>query len=220
METCKSLRISSLLIFFLLSISGFAQTKIVEVSHYLFPQFTKGLVLMKSGIRNEASLNYNSITEEMIFDNRGTKLAMSQLNLVDTVFIQGRKFILFGGKFVELVYHSKYELYVQHKCSIKDPGKPSGYGGTSQTSATTTYSSYVTGGQFYEMKLPDGLETKLYVEYWLKKDGVPIKFINIRQLAKLFDDKAALFKDYVKKHAVKYTDQESIVALIKYMESI
>lgn len=198
---------------------AYAQVKVVEVTHYLFPEFTKGVVLMKNGVKNETLLNYNSLTEEMIFENNGTKLAIGQPELVDTVFIKGRKFFLLNGKFVELINNSKYKLYAEHKCTIKDPGKPAAYGGTSQTSATSTYSSFFTGGQVYDLKLPEGYETKPFVDYWLVKDGEVSKFLSIRQLAKLFNEKDNSFKEFVKKHDVKYTDQSGIVELIRYLEA-
>ncbi|MBV5315484.1 MAG: hypothetical protein JZU47_19430 [Prolixibacteraceae bacterium] len=208
-----------LLIFTALATIVSAQIKVLEVTHYLFPEFTKGVVLMKTGIKNGAMLNYNSLTEEMIFDNKGTKLAVSQLEQVDTVYISGRKFFILNNKFVELIYKAKYALYIEHKCSIKDPGKPAAYGGTSQTSATTSYSSYLSGGQVYELKLPEGYETKPFIDYWLKKDGKTEKFLSIRQLSKLFDEKESLFKEFVKKHDVKYDNQISIIELLKYMEA-
>lgn len=221
MQVHKNLKKVIFLFFSLFSFSGaFSQTHLVEVSHYLFPEFEKGVVLMKSGVRNEARMNYNSITEEMIFENNGVKLALSQLELIDTVFVGGRKFIPYDGKFLEEILHSTVELFAQHKCGIKDPGKPSAYGGSSQTSATTMYSSYLSNGQFYEMKLPEGTETKPYVEYWLKKDGEMEKFISVRQLSKLFPDKSALFKDYLKKNQVKYNDEKSIIGLVKYLGAI
>ncbi len=207
-----------LVISFVLSVA-YAQVKVVEVTHYLFPEFTKGIVLMKNGIKNETLLNYNSLTEEMIFENNGTKLAIGQSELVDTVFIKGRKFFLLNGKFVELINNSKYKLYAEHKCTIKDPGKPAAYGGTSQTSATSTYSSFFTGGQVYDLKLPEGYETKPFVDYWLVKDGEVSKFLSIRQLAKLFNEKDNSFKEFVKKHDVKYTDQSGIIELIRYLEA-
>lgn len=208
-----------LLIFIAVATIVSAQIKVLEVTHYLFPEFTKGVVLMKTGIKNEAMLNYNSLTEEMIFDNKGTKLAVSQLEQVDTVYISGRKFFILNNKFVELIYKSKYALYEEHKCSIKDPGKPAAYGGTSQTSATTSYSSYFSGGQVYELKLPEGYETKPFSDYWLKKDGKAEKFLSTRQLSKLFDEKESKFKEFVKKHDVKYDNQASIIELLKYLEA-
>ncbi len=211
-------------VFYLLIMSVFvatshSQVKVMELSHYLFPAFTQGVVLMKTGVKNEALLNYNSLTEEMIFDNKGIKLALGQLEQVDTVYIQGRKFFPLNNKFVEIVYQSKHALYAGHKCNVKDPGKPAAYGGTSQTSATTTYSSYFSGGQVYELKLPEGYETKPFIDYWLKKDGKVNKFLSVRQLSKLFCEKENSLKSYLKKHDVKYENQESIVEMIRFLES-
>lgn len=203
----------------ILTIPGFSQARMVEITHYLFPGFLKGEVLMKSGVRNEAHLNYNSLTEEMIFVNDGKKLALDQLETIDTVYINGMKFIPFNNKFVQIIYDSKYALYAQHKCSLKEPGKPAGYGGTSQTSAITSYASIFAPGQVYELKLPDGFETISFIEYWLKKDGKLTKYISIKQLSMLFSDKEGLFKEYVKKYKVKYTNQASMVELIKYLEA-
>lgn len=211
--------VSYTLIFSLLSIVCSSQVKVVELTHYLFPEFTNGVVLMKSGEKNEALLNYNSLTEEMIFDNRGIKLAIGQLELVDTVYIGSRKFFLLNNKFVELIYKSKSEVYAEYKCTVKDPGKPAAYGGTSQTSATTTYSSYFTGGQVYDLKLPEGYETKPFTHFWLKKDGKLNKFLTVRQLSKFYGEKENLFKAYQKTHEVKYDNQESIIELIKFLET-
>lgn len=208
-----------LLFIFLIGSSAFAQVKVMEVTHYIFPEFTKGTVLMKAGVKNEASLNYNSLSEEMIFESNGKKLALGQLDLIDTVYIKGRKFIPLKGRFVEIIYNSTYALYAELKCKVKDPGKPAAYGGTSQTSSTTSYSSFFSGGQVYELKLPEGYETSPFVEYWLKKDGELTKFLSIRQLSKMFDESEDLFKEYVRKNNVKYDNQASIVHLIRFLET-
>jgi hypothetical protein len=201
--------------------ASYPQSGGVGLSHYLFPKFTKGVILMKSGIKNQLLLNYNSLTEEMIFENSGKKLAIAkeELKLVDTVFIEDRKFIEMNNKFFELAYHSKSDLYVEHKCSMVSPGKPAAYGGTSQTSSITSISSINSAGRLYEIELPEGYEIKPYTCYWLKKNGELSKFINMKQLMKLYDDKKDLFKAYVKKYDVTYNNQESIVQLIKYLET-
>jgi hypothetical protein len=202
--------------------SSYSQAKVTELSHYLFPEFTQGFILMKNGIKNKALLNYNSLTEEMVFHDKGKMLAIgkTELELIDTVFIRDRLFFTLNKRFVELIFHSKCDLYAEHKCSVIPPGKPSGYGGTSQTSAITSVTSINSGGRLYELELPDDYEIKPYTFYWLKKNGELNLFINMKQLMKLYDDKKDLFKAYVKKHKVKYDNQESIVQLIKYLETI
>ena len=211
-----------ILISSLIFISSYAQPNYIETSHYLFPEFTQGVILMKTGTRNDALLNYNSLTEEMIFENNGQKRAIgiNEILLVDTVFIKDRKFVALSGKFVELVYHSKWDLYVEHKCKVEEQGKPAGYGGASQTGAATSVSSLYTQGRVvYDLKLPDDYKTKPYSIYWLKKNGELYKFMNMRELKKLYKDKKELFKKYLKINHVNYQNQDSIIQLIEYLES-
>lgn len=174
---------------------------------------------MKTGVTTDALLNYNALTEEMIFENNGVRLAVAQIEKIDTIIINNRKFFPVNGKFFELLCHSKYDLYAEHKCTIKDPGKPSGYGGSSQTSATSTYSSYFSGNRVYDMKLPESVETNPYTICWLKKDGTLIKFMSLRQLSKFFEEKSSQFKTYVKENDVSYNDQKSLIGLIRYLSS-
>lgn len=214
-------RIVYVLILFLSNAMLFSQTNNVEFSHYIFPEFTQGVILMKTGVKNKVLLNYNSLTEEMVFEDRGRRLAIGEavLEQIDTVFINDRKFFRLNDNFVERVYHSKYDLYAEHKCKLNSPGKPAGYGTTSETSAISSYSSLMADGRFYELKLPDDYTASPFIVYWLKKNGELNKFMNIRQLGKLFEDKEDLFKAYIKEHDVTYDDQESVVQLINYLEA-
>jgi len=200
----------------------YAQPNLVEKSHYLFPEFTRGVVLMKDGKTNNASLNYNSLTEEMIFENKGTKMAIApnQIPLIDTVFINNRKFVVFNDKFVESVYRSTWGLYIEHKCKLEEQGTPAGYGGTTQTSAAKSVSTLASEGRvIYDLKLPDRYKTNPYFIYWLSKNGELNNFANLRELKKLFEDEKDQIKKYSKTHHVKYEDQESIVQLIGFLVS-
>ncbi|MBE0677616.1 MAG: hypothetical protein IH592_02515 [Bacteroidales bacterium] len=214
-------RIIWVLIFGLVFTSTYGQSKGVELSHYIFPEFTTGTVLMKSGQEYKALLNYNSFTEEMIFDDKGKKLAIGKEDKerVDTIYIMNRKFFPLNNRFVEMIYRSEFELYAEHMCNVKYPGKPAAYGGTSETTSVSTYSGILDGGIMYELKLPDGYTIKPFTNYWLKRDGELKKFFNMRQLMKLFDDRKNLINDYVNSHTVDYDDQESLVQLIRYLEA-
>lgn len=205
----------------LIFVSSYTQPKQEEVSHYLFPEFTQGVILMKTGIKQDALLNYNSLTEEMIFEDKGKKLAIAKsvLEIIDTVFIKERKFIALSSKFIELLYHSKWDLYGEHTCKLTEKGKPIGYGARSKTTAITSYSSFYSSGDLYNLKLPDSFEIEPCTYYWLKKNGKLKRFQSMRELKKLYKDKGDLFKAYVKKYDIKYDNQESIIQLIEYLES-
>lgn len=198
--------------------TAYSQKGTDEIRHCLFPEFTNGTVVMKTGLRNDTLLNYNALTEEMLFLRNGRTLAITNLDHIDTVFIEKRVFIPVQKKFVEVVYHNHVDLYALHKAKMLDPGKPAAYGGTSQTSAITPMSSYISGGQSYDLKVPEATETHAEIEYLLKQDGKITRFVSINQLSKLYKGTKSQFRDYVRDNRVKYEDQESLIELIKFME--
>ena len=209
------------LIFTLSFFTSYSQEETQNLSYFLFPKFVQGDVLMKNGVTNHVLLNYNSLNEEMIFEEKGEKLAISnsEIKQIDMIVIQDRKFLPMDNKFIELIYDSKNDLYAEHKCDLIYPGKSTAYGGTSQTSAITSNSAIYSKGKIYGLKLPDNFKTKPYTYYWLKKDGKMKRFINTRQLMKLYNDKDDLFKAYTKEHDVNYENPESIVKLVDYLET-
>ncbi len=210
-------RLFYLLILSLLLSVGYSQEKKQNITHYLFPEFTQGEVLMKKGVRKEALLNFNALSEEMIFESNGVKLAVTQLEFIDTIYIAGRKFFPLNGKFLEALYRSKYDLYAEHKCSVNDPGKPSGYGTSSQLGAATTYKSYFSGNRVYEMTLPASIDTTPFTIYWLKKDNELVKFVSLKQLLKEFPEKSSLYKKFIKEKGISYDDTKSLIRLVKFM---
>ena len=64
------------------------------------------------------------LTEEMIFDDKGKKLAIGkeEQERVDTVYISDRKFFILNGNFVELIDHSEWDLYAETQMQCERPG--------------------------------------------------------------------------------------------------
>lgn len=202
-------------------ISSHAQVKTAEVEHYLFPEFTQGIVLMKNGKKDVKLLNYHALSEQIVFDSKGTILAVpkEQLKRIDTVFVNQRRFMIMNNKFVELLYHSHWDLYVEYKCDLKEQGKDAGFGGTSQTSAINTPSAVSMEGNLYNLELPDGYETKRYFVYWLNRNGKLKPVVNMKHLKRFYKDKDDLFDVYVKEHEVKFEDPENMLHFISHLES-
>ena len=197
-----------------------AQNRTREITHYIFPEFVEGTVLMKNGKKNEVSINYNAVSEEMIFVKGPHKLAIgsTESELIDTIFMKDKKFIRLGGRFVEILHQSATcDLYVEYKCKLDYPGKDVGYGGTSQTAAVDNYSVSYSNGLVYELQLPDDYDTKPYLVYYVKQEGTVSEVTNLRQLMKQFKDKQDLFKNYVKDHNVKFENIQQVVGLVNYL---
>ena len=162
------------------------------------------------------------LTEEMLFRDKGQMLAIGNeaVRNTDSIVIDERTFIPVNEKFLELLVSNGNQLFAEYKCQITMPGKSSGYGGTSQTTAITSVSSIQADGLLYQLKLPDDFKIKPYTNYWIKMDGEYIRFHNMRQLRRIYKDKGTLFDGFLKEHNVKYDNHEGLVMLVQYLESI
>ncbi|NLY24133.1 MAG: hypothetical protein GX042_03840 [Bacteroidales bacterium] len=209
-----------LLFLFSLSFSLSAQqTK--EISHYLFPEFTHGTVLMKGGRENPALLNYNAATEEMVFDQNGQVLALSEpsLSQIDTVSINERQFVLKDNKFAEVLNNNGYKLLALYKCRILPPGNPAAFGGTSQTSSVDSYSSWQGDGRMYDLKLPDDFEVKPYTIYFLDNGSGLKEIKSMKRLKRYYNKRKKAFDQYVSQHKPDYEDPEAVSLLIRFIET-
>lgn len=186
------------------------------ISHYIFPSFTKGKILLKTGITKEVMINYNSITEEMIFEANGTKLALANPEYVDTIYISGKKFITAGATYYEVLESLRIPLLARHLCTLLPPGKDSGFGGTSETSSIKTTSTMYGSGRVYEMKLPEGYKIQPYVEYDLKIDNDYKRIYNTNTVIKCFQGKKEAIKEFVKKNKTDFKKEEDIRRLIVF----
>ena len=205
-----------ILIFSLSIVSGISQDVTIVESPYLFPEFTTGKIRFKAGTGKDSKLNYNILTEEMVFDNNGTLLAFASPELIDTVYINNKKFIFIEKIFYELIEKLPVSLLQRNFCTLIPPGKSAGYGGTSQTSAIQSNSSFYTSKGTYDLKLPDDYKVQPDFEYVLTKDGTLYRANNISQVVKCFPEKKDTIKEFVKKNKTSFRKTEDMVDLVKF----
>ena len=73
-----------------------------KIPQYLFNRFADGIVVKKSGDTVGSLLNYNIVTEEMIFIDNNRYLALGNLQSIDTVYLNNMIFLPAGNAFYEL----------------------------------------------------------------------------------------------------------------------
>lgn len=205
---------SCLLVFFVALTSAMGQTENDTLTHYLFPEFSTGRILLKAGTSRESILNYNSLTEEMIFEYQGKYLAIANVESIDTVYIQNRKFISAGKLFYEIPVNLKVPLIIRHVCRVIPPGNSTAYGGTSETSAIREVNHLYASGQTYDMKLPADYKVIPSSQFFLLKEGLPVRISNIRQIIKCFPAKEVGIKKFVKDHGTDFAVLKDLVDLI------
>src|SRR4051812_38434987 len=94
----------------------FAQevNNVKQLTQYLFLDFIEGSVLQKSGTVTKTMLNYNTLTQEMIFQQGDQNLTLDRIWEIDTVFIKDKKFVPADNMFYEVATNTPVALYIQH----------------------------------------------------------------------------------------------------------
>jgi hypothetical protein len=184
---------------------------------FLFPEFVKGEVVLKNGQQQNALVNYNTVSEKMTYMQGEKIYDMIETEKIDTVIIYNSKFIPAGEIFHEILVAGEMPLFVQHKGTLLAPGKPVGYGGTSQVASSTYLSSVGLSSGYYNLELPSDFEVKLSPVFWIRKDGSLVSFISEKQFLKLFPEKAAELKKHIKQFRVKFDRIPDVMRLVQFM---
>lgn len=222
-----------LLSFFVCCVVG-AQT--VSDSPLIFSDnFKKGTVYMKDKTKATAYLNYNALSEEMVFidfDDKEVK-TMLEPQKVAYIAIENRTFEpLRNNTFVEKIKLDNGEYYVEWKAEAIKSGKNIGYGNYSATAATTNVtqvlSSYPSDTNVASSMTADNAAVNQYmvnerVEVnqimvpYLKKDGRLKKINSAKSLTKLFDENyRANIESYISKNNLKFDNQKDLAKILEY----
>lgn len=200
--------------------NAFAQAdrNVKQLTQYLFPEFNEGSVLQKSGTVTKTMLNYNTLTQEMIFKQGDQNLALADPASVDTVYLNKRKFIYANNAFYDIALNDTVALYIQYTSDIISSGAETGFGKT-QTSAASGITDLKSSGKAYALTLTDEYTIKNKTNYFLKKDGKFMSVNNIKDVKKVFAGKEALIDEYAKKNKVSFKNADDVIKLVQFCNS-
>jgi hypothetical protein len=187
---------------------------------FLFPGFSMGKVKMKNGSSQSMLLNYNTVSEKMVYEKDKKLYDMINTESYDTIFLQKSKFVPVGKVFHEVLVVDTISLFIQHKGTIEPPGKPAGYGGPSQVSNTKLRSSVELSMGYWNLELPKDYIVKADPVFWIRKDDNMFSFATERQFLKIFPDNEEEYKLYIKQNKIKFDRLSNVVKLIEHCNEI
>jgi hypothetical protein len=186
----------------------------------LFPEFSNGIIKMKSGKTTTANLNYNTVEEEMLVEQNGGFFLINNLNDVDTITLQNRKFVHIGTAFYEVIVKGHVSLYIQYKSHYAPVGSKSAYGLTSQTTGPTAVSTVRGGNQVRSLDMPENTTVESDIIYWAKIGDVMNKFTSERQFIKIFPGNEDKIKAYIKSSKLDLKSPEGLLMIGKFCNEL
>jgi hypothetical protein len=195
-------------------------SEIKNPGQFLYPEFLKGIVAQKTGKDIALMLNYNIVTEKMVFLQKGEIYDMVNYEWVDTVYLAGQKFIPVAKVFYEVGVEAPVSMFIQHKGKVQLPPKPAAYGGTSEVSSSTYINNMQLGNLVYMLKNESNLIIKPENVYWIRyKDKLSV-FLNEKQLAAILPDYKTQIRQFVKDNKLKFDRTEDVTNLFVYLNTL
>lgn len=188
---------------------------------YLFSDFQPGSVVLKEGKVIKCMLNYNFLTDEMLFiDDNGKKMALANPHDVRTVYIAKRMFVSAPKGYYEVIEKGAVELVYKWNCNITEKGKAGALG--IATDAPSVYQMNQISFDAKTWKLDvnkDAVVTVLVVPY-LKVGSKYITIKGTRDYLKAYPGKKAEIKGYIEQNPVDFKKEADLRRLTIYCNSL
>jgi len=199
------------------SLSAQGQTdSLKNMPNLLLPVFTKSRIIFKAGDQKAATLNYNTVDEVMVFMQKDAYMVLDKPELIDTVYMAGRKFIPVKNAFYEVLLKTPVVLFRQHKVYVELEGYPTGYGAKSQTTAPNYVRQIYGANGAIDLKIPVGAKFTDDSRYWIILKGESVDFENKRQYVKLFADQEKEINEFIRKNSIDFKDTDKVKMLVAY----
>lgn len=194
--------------------------KPAQMLQYLFPEFSSTQVILKGMQSKSTMMNYNIVSERMVYLQDGQYFDMTNSEMVDTVYIYQKIFVPFGKTFFEMLQNKPIAFFIQHKGILEEAGVPSGYGGTSKTTASNYLSNFNQSKMSYNLGIPENSTVTVSNIYWIRKDDNMLDFQNEKQFLKLYPDKSDLIKTFIKKNRLKFERPDDLIQIVNYSSAL
>jgi hypothetical protein len=193
---------------------------LISRSQFLFPDFSRSVVKLKTGKIITAMMNYNTITQKMTFSQNGTLSDLNKPEVVDTILIQNKKFIFYKNEFLEVIVNARVSLFIQHKSDLKSSGRPGAYGTTSHTLGPTSVSKLYSDNKGYDLNVPENFNVVQSPWYWMKINNTRSRIDSERQFLKLFPKNVEEIKQFIYKSDINIKKQEDLIKLVTYCNNL
>jgi hypothetical protein len=186
----------------------------INQSKYLFDHFTNGTVRYKTGMTEQASLNYNTDDQTMAFERNGQFLTLTNPDDIDTIYIENKKLIPAIDKFYEVLATTKIALFATYTNKTRPIIAGTDHSGTSKH-VSNDVSNTVTDYYMERNYKPD-YALEIHRHFWLRRGNTFYKADTERQIANVFHEKAAAISIFIKENKINLKDPEDMEKLIVF----
>jgi hypothetical protein len=197
------------------SLFSFGQSRIqnLDLRPLLFKNFLKADILKKNGSNIQASINYNTNNQSIIFLTKDDYMELTGLEEIEQIKIDSSIFIPIEGKFYEKTDRKNLFISYSNKVVVNDvvTSKPGTEVKNARESSNSVSNVYVS--QNYHS--PNNLA--FVKKFWMKDGNQLVEVSNVKQLARAFNTDKKAINDFLKENNLNLNNYEDVVLLLNYL---
>lgn len=169
-----------------------------ESNGFYFKDFTSGQVILKNKQFARGKFNYDFVNHQMHFLNGNTDMIVENLEDIDTVIIDKKRFVPFEGRFVEVLRGDKVVMLLEKEVNAREHGKVGAMGVATHGSVQ----AIDVNARFQRVNGENNTDLTIY------KDEIKnIYLIQIKKKWKSFRNQATFLKLFPKKQHNQLKEQ-------------
>ncbi|MGN6540810.1 MAG: hypothetical protein ACTHKY_08390 [Ginsengibacter sp.] len=214
-------QLSSKLFLLLLTLGplfSFAQNRAedLDLRPLLFKNFVKADILKKDGSDIQASVDYNTNNQSIIFLKDDVYMELTGLEEIQEIKIDKSIFIPINGKFYEKTDMNNLFISYLNKVVVND--------GVTSKSGTevknATESSNNVSNVYVSRNYQSANNLAFVKKFWVMKENQMIEVNNINKVARAFNVNKNKVSEFVKKEKLDLSNYDDVIILLNYVTKI
>jgi hypothetical protein len=206
--------------FFSIADYGQSVADSMNLKSFLFENFMEGVVRMKSGIVAQASLNYNTDNQAVVFIKNGQYMVFADEEAVDTIYLQQKKFLAIDKAFYEMVYKaSPVTLLVTYTNKVHPFKATTDHNGTSKQSNSQV--SNTVSDVYVNRTFKGYYSIEILKQYWFLKNDMLYKVNPKKQFLDSFPSKVRKAIDsYIVTNNINIMSEADLIKLVDFCNTM
>lgn len=190
---------------------------IPDEAKYVLPAFTAGTAFLRSGASVKQRFNYNCLLDEMQFLNTGgDTLAIADPALIKYISVDSLVFYYDKGYLQQKVQVGAYMLAVKQQMIYIPDKVGTAYGGSSGSSAVTTYSSIYSSDKVHRLKVDRDVLFETVTNWFIGNSYNRFEKADKKGFYNIFPSKRDAIRKYIAKNNTDFNKEADLEQLLRF----
>ena len=187
---------------------------------YQYKEFIAGRIQLNNGIVSDKMLNYDFLNGEMEYIKGKDTLAIANAQEIRRIIVASDTFYYNKGAYLQLISGGALKVALKQYIKLKEVQKKDSYGTSSSGSATNSYGSLPTAGNFYKLVANEDMIFQRTLEYYLSDPQGGFVQYNKKNVLHLYPEHEKVIKDYLKSNKINFDKRDDLISLAGFLSNL